>query len=261
MPLTSHQYYHRPYRLTTLVAGPRGKKELVRRLLRRATRWGVQRFDRSPARDGAPAETLFIRFTNTSRTYGPTSFAEWRSDWEHLQIDTWISRISSRAWPIIMLTAVGNFLDSSLTVPGVRVGSDVRCYQSLLPIVHRLAVLSFVGMGDGWFYALVFVYGDENGDTPETTEKVGILRVPHHLVGPSVIAPDYDDELELVSRRTGWYRFDEDRNVNIIIAFPSSHPRPASDVELYHAPTPAEPSHTLRIEEGELLARRFRTAF
>lgn len=160
-----------------------------------------------------------------------------------------------------MLTAVGNFLDSSLTVPGVRVGSDVRAYQFLLPIIHRLAVLSLVGMGDDWFYALVFVYGDENGDAPETTERVGILRVPRHLVGPSVINPAYDDELDLASRRFGWNRFDEERNVNIIIAFPSSHPRPASDIELYRAPTPATPSHALRIEDGELQSRRFRTVF
>lgn len=160
-----------------------------------------------------------------------------------------------------MLTAVGNFRDSSLTVPGVRVGSDLRAYQFLLPVIHRLAVLSFVGMGEEWFYVLVFVYGDENGDASETTERVGILRVPRHLVGPSVINQQYDDELELVSRRVGWDSFDEERNVDIVIAFPSSHCRPASDIELYHAPTPAKLSHALRIEEEELLARRFRTVF
>lgn len=193
--------------------------------------------------------------------YGPTSFAEWNSDWEHLQIDMWISRIAASPWPIVMLTVVGNFLDSSLTVPGVRVGSDLRTYQFLFPIIHRLAVLSFVGMGEGWFYALVFVYGDENGDASETTERVGILRVPRRLVGPSVINPEYDDELELASRRMGWDSFDEERNVDVVIAFPSSHHRPASDIELYHAPTPAKPSHALCIEDEELLARRFKTAF
>lgn len=160
-----------------------------------------------------------------------------------------------------MLTAVGNFIDSSLAVPGVRIGSDLRGYQYLLPIVHRIAVLGLVGMGKGWFYALVFVYGDENGDAPETTERVGILRVPRHVVGPSVINPEYDDKLELASQKLRWDRFDEGRNVNIILAFPSSHSSPASDIELYHAPTPARPSHALRVEEGELVARSFRTAF
>lgn len=160
-----------------------------------------------------------------------------------------------------MLTAIGNFLDSSLAVPGVRVGSDVHAYQFLLPIIHRLAFLSFVGMGDGWFYTLVFVYGDETGDAPETTERVGILRVPRHLVGPSVINPAYDDELELAARKTEWDYFDEERNVNLVIAFPASHPRPAADVELYQAPSPAKPSRTLRVDKGELLARCIWTVF
>lgn len=168
----------------------------------------------------------------------------------------WMSKIVAKPSPILMLTAVGHFLDSYYTIPGVRIGSDLRAYQRSLPVIHRLAVLSFVGMGRGWFYALVFIYGEENGDEPAVTEKLGILRVPSELVGPSVIDPEYEDELDLVSKKNDWTYFDEERNVDLMLALPSTHPCPAWEIDLYSPPTNARLSHRLRVEGGEMLSRR-----
>lgn len=193
-----------------------------------------------------------------TRVYGPTSFTGWTNEWEHLQINDWLLKIITNPHPTVMLTAIGHFADSHAVIPGVRVGSDLRVYQCMSPVVHRIAVLGFVGIGQDWFYVLIFVYGDEYWDEPGVSEKVGILRVPKGLIGPSFMDPAYDDEPELMAKIRDWTYFDEVNDVGVVLALPTSHPRPALEADLYDSiPCDARLDHRLRIDDSKILSRRF----
>lgn len=153
-----------------------------------------------------------------------------------------MQRIIVTLYPTVMLTAYAHFIDEDCAVPGVRVGSDLRVYQQFMPVTHRLAVLDVLATAADWTYLLIFVYGDENGDEPAVSEKMGVLRVPGVMVGP--VNEEYDDNLCLdVEDYLDWSDIRMENRYNVAIAFPIAHHRRAVDVLAYDVPLDMVPTH------------------